>query len=90
MAWIISAADGLTHFIKIRGKENIIHQDKNTIKRLQDKIYNLEMENTILKDKKETAAEKSQEHVYSSGSSDKPSVFQRLFPSSTRHYSKQI
>ena len=48
MAWIISLSNGLSHFIQIKGKENVIHQDKKEIKELQEQIHNLEKEQAKL------------------------------------------
>ena len=44
MAWVISLSSGLSHFIQIKGKENVIHNDKKEIKQLNEKIHDLEIE----------------------------------------------
>lgn len=48
MAWIISLADSLSHFIQIQGKESVINNDKKIIQQLKEENQNLEKENVRL------------------------------------------
>ena len=67
MAWIISMMDGLSHFMQIRGKENVIHNDKKEIKQLKEQIHDLEIKQEKL------LVEKN-----SNGVDNKPSFTKRI------------
>lgn len=91
MAWFISAMEGISHFFHIRQKDSVIHQDKKEKILLEKRIKDLEIENTKLKGvRKEVIIENAHEHVAENDIIDKPSVFQRIFPNSTRTYSKRV
>lgn len=89
MAWFISAVDGMSTYMRIRQKDSVINNDKKEINSLQEKIHLLEKENTSLKGNNSNILhDREGEATKENGDLRKPSIFQRLFPSSTRRYSK--
>jgi uncharacterized integral membrane protein len=91
MAWFISAIEGMSHFMSGRKKDNVIVHDKKEIDTLRGRVQNLEEENSKLRgDKRGLVMETRNERDHNQRTDYKPSIMERLFPSSTRHYSKQI
>lgn len=91
MAWFISALEGMSSFMSLRRKDSIINDDKKKIKNLEEKTRGLEAENARLKGiDKEVVADRRLDSVPVTDVAHKPSFFERIFPSSTRRYSKQI
>ncbi len=93
MAWFISAVEGMSHVMSARKKDNVIRDDRKSIAQMEEKIKRLEVENANLKhqmQEKEVVAENRHDTLEYEDFDKKPSFFERLFPSSTRHYSKHI
>lgn len=90
MAWIISMMDGLSHFIQIHGKDNVIQNDKKAINQLQEKVHNLEIENSkLLAENKKVSPEASsnvRSRLEEEPVTHKPSFMERFFPSSGRKF----
>jgi uncharacterized integral membrane protein len=93
MAWFISAMEGMSHFMKLRRKDSIINSDKKELIDLRKKINDLESENIKLKHSEEKAAVENHNIAHKTEAPEdftrKSSFLERLFPSSTRQYSKQ-
>jgi uncharacterized integral membrane protein len=91
MAWFISAIDGISSHMEMRGKNNRINDDQKAITALQDRIHNLEVENAKLKtDNRGVMSESKEEHADNYNERYKPSFWERLFPKSNRHYTKHF
>jgi len=94
MAWFISALDGVSHFMNLRKKDSVINQDKKEIIALRQKVSDLQRENAKhVETKREVVVEHRQVPVRQNIPDTlerKPSIFERIFPNSTRHYSKQV
>ncbi|HUQ85892.1 MAG TPA: lipopolysaccharide assembly protein LapA domain-containing protein [Candidatus Limnocylindrales bacterium] len=101
MAWFISAIEGMSHFMNIRRKDSVIKDDRKSIAQMEDRIKKLEVENASLrhnKENREVVVENKHSNIDHNNHSDteyhevthKPSFFERIFPSSTKHYSKQV
>ncbi len=91
MAWFISAIEGMSHFMSLRKKDSVINQDKKEIIALRQKIATLQTENSSLHThNRDVVVEKKTEIVDVNDPEYKPSLFQRIFPSSSRRYSKEI
>ncbi len=91
MAWFISALEGVSHLLQVRRKDSVINLDKKEITALQGRIHNLEVENARLKNtSKDVVVDKKPVHVSDASYGYKPSLMERLFPSSHRTYTKQV
>ena len=84
MAWFIYAMQGVSHLMDMRRKNSALLEAKKEINSLKNKVNDLEIENARLHDGSEALEEKDVSVL------DKPSIFERIFPNSKRHYSKQI
>lgn len=93
MAWFISALEGMSHFMSVRRKDNVIRDDRKSMVQMEEKIRTLEAENAGLKHQapeKEVVVEDRHEASEYIEHARRPSFFERFFPSSSRHYSKHI
>jgi uncharacterized integral membrane protein len=89
MASFISGIEGISSYLTLRRKNHIITTDERTINELQQKIHNLEMENAKLRSEhKEERRILADERVATEDMAQRPSFFDRIFPSSRRWYSK--
>lgn len=52
MAWIISLVDAIASFFTLRGKDSTIAATKTRIRELENKVHDLEIENTRLREHK--------------------------------------
>lgn len=64
MAWVISAVNGMSHFMRIRSKDGVIQKDQKEIQHLKTKVHEMELENEKLKTQThEVAAEHKHETI---------------------------
>jgi uncharacterized integral membrane protein len=91
MAWFISAIDGISSHMELRGKNHRINDDQKAITALQERIHNLEVENARLKsDNRGVMIESRDERNDDYNERYKPSFLERFFPKSNRHYTKHF
>src|SRR4051812_41101594 len=57
LSWLLSLLDSLSFVMKLRGKDSTIKDSKKNIQELTKRINQLELENAVLKGKKEQKKE---------------------------------
>jgi uncharacterized integral membrane protein len=74
ISWVVSLIDAVFKMFVLRGKENIIKEDRKQFTRLNQRIHELEIENARLKgeNKEPVIIERPEEHTF------RPSFFDRL------------
>ncbi len=90
LSWFINLISSAAYFMNIRSKENVIQQDRKAIDDLKKRMRELESENTRLRGHKREAILEKRQIPLHDDMSYKPSIFERVFPNSTKRYSKQI
>ena len=79
MAWVISAVNSMSSFMRIRGKDSVISKDKKEIHNLQSRSHELEVENAKLRTSDTTPVEESRhEAVIENEKRYKSPFFSRL------------
>jgi uncharacterized integral membrane protein len=74
ISWVVNLIDSVFRMFVLRGKENVIKEDRKQFARLDKRIHELEIENARLKgeNKEPIIIERPEEHTYN------PSFFDRL------------
>lgn len=91
ISWFISAVNSASYFMKVRSKDSIIQRDKKELLEMKQRIQKLEVENERLKVQRDNSSKHHvTERVHETDLEHKPSILEKVFPSTTRHYAKQI
>jgi uncharacterized integral membrane protein len=86
LSWIISGLNAFSVYRKLRGKEKIIEQDQREISSLQEKVHNLEAENTQLRSEMDNRFKDARvEERHDEERERRPSFFYNLFHPRTEH-----
>jgi uncharacterized integral membrane protein len=79
LASIISGLNAFSAYRKLRGKEQIIQEDRKQIHDMQEKIMTLEAENTQLRTENERRTEEVRTVDHDEEPNHRPSFFHNLF-----------
>jgi uncharacterized integral membrane protein len=79
LSWIISGLNAFSVYRKLRGKEKVIQEDRRQIHELQERIMNLEAENTQLRTERDQIFKEAHKGETEEEHARHPSFFYNLF-----------